>query len=67
MNRKGNCWDNSVVESFFGILKQEHVFFERFETREEAKRSVFEWIEGWYNTKEIHSTPGNKNPAEYER
>lgn len=67
MSRKGNCWDNSVVESFFGTLKQEHVFFELFETREEARLSVFEWIEGWYNTRRIHSTLGNKSPAEYER
>ena len=67
MSRKGNCWDNAVVESFFGTLKQEHVFFERFKTRDEARRSVFEWIEGWYNRKRIHSTLGNMSPEEYER
>lgn len=67
MSRKGNCWDNAVVESFFGTLKQEHVFFERFETREEARRSVFEWIEGRYNGKRIHSSLGNVSPEEYER
>ena len=67
MSRKGNCWDNAVVESFFGTLKQEHVFFCDFQTREEARRSVFEWIEGWYNGRRIHSTLGNMSPAEYER
>lgn len=66
MSRKGNCWDNAVVESFFGTLKQEHIFFEKFETRDEAKRSVFEWIEGWYNIERIHSSLGNVSPAEYE-
>lgn len=66
MSRKGNCWDNSVVESFFGTLKQEHVFFCDFKTRKEARQSVFEWIEGWYNNKRIHSTLGNVSPKEYE-
>jgi transposase InsO family protein len=67
MSRKGNCWDNSVVESFFGTLKQEHIFFCNYATREEARSSVFEWIEGWYNTKRVHSTLGNMCPDEYER
>jgi transposase InsO family protein len=67
MSRKGNCWDNSVVESFFGTLKQEHVFFCDYATRDEARRSVFEWIEGWYNRERLHSTLGNKSPDEYER
>jgi len=67
MSRRGNCWDNSVVESFFGTLKQEHVFFCDYETRDDARRSVFEWIEGWYNRERLHSTLGNKSPEEYER
>lgn len=67
MSRKGNCWDNSVVESFFGTLKQEHVFFCDFQTRDEARLSVFEWIEGWYNRERLHSTLGNRSPEEYER
>lgn len=67
MSRRGNCWDNSVVESFFGTLKQEHVFFCDYATRDEARRSVFEWIEGWYNRERLHSTLGNKSPEEYER
>ena len=67
MSRKGNCWDNSVVESFFGTMKQEHVFFCEYATRDEAKRSIFEWIEGWYNRERLHSTLGNRSPEEYER
>lgn len=67
MSRKGNCWDNSVVESFFGTLKQEHVYFCDFRTRDEARLSVFEWIEGWYNRERLHSTLGNRSPEEYER
>jgi len=67
MSRKGNCWDNSVVESFFGTLKQEHVFFCDYKTRDEARRSIFEWIEGWYNRERLHSTLGNRSPEEYER
>jgi putative transposase len=67
MSRKGNCWDNSVAESFFGTLKQEHVFHEKFETRQEARRSIFEWIEGFYNRTRLHSTLGYRSPEEYER
>lgn len=67
MSRKGNCWDNSVVESFFGTLKQEHIFFCDFMSRDEARRSVFEWIEGFYNRDRIHSTLGYRSPNEYER
>ena len=67
MSRKGNCWDNSVVESFFGTLKQEHIFFSDFDTRNEAKSSVFEWIEGFYNRERLHSTLGYQSPEEYER
>lgn len=67
MSRKGNCWDNSVVESFFGTLKQEHIFFCEFMTREEARGSVFEWIEGFYNRKRAHSTLGFLSPMDYER
>ncbi len=67
MSRKGNCWDNSVVESFFGTLKQEHVFFSEYATRDEARGSIFEWIEAFYNRTRIHSTLGYRSPEEYER
>ena len=65
MNRKGNCWDNSPIESFFASLKKEHVFFNRFKTKEEAKQSIFEWIEVFYNRQRIHSSLGYLSPVEY--
>ena len=67
MSRKGNCWDNAPVESFFGTLKREHTSFEDYKTREEAKQSVFEWIEVFYNRQRLHSTLGYLSPEEYER
>jgi putative transposase len=67
MSRKGNCRDNSVVESFFGTLKQEHVYFCDDATREEVSRSIFEWTHGWYNRERIHSFLGNMSPEACER
>jgi transposase InsO family protein len=67
MSRKGNCWDNAVSESFFGTLKQEHVFFCDFATRDEARESIFEWIEAFYNRERLHSTLGFLSPEDYER
>ena len=67
MSRKGNCWDNAVAESFFHTLKVELVHRNRFRTREEAKRKIFEYVELYYNRKRAHSTLGFLSPAEYER
>ncbi len=66
MSRKGNCWDNAVVESFFASLKTELVAGVRWETRREAKSAVVAWIEGWYNRERLHSTLGYLSPVEYE-
>jgi len=66
MSRKGNCWDNAVVESFFNSLKQEWLHHRDFETRAEARSSIFEYIEGFYNRHRLHSTLGYKSPEEYE-
>ena len=66
MSRKGNCWDNAVVESFFASLKTELVSDTRWETRREAKNAIFEWIESWYNRERMHSTLGYTSPVEYE-
>ena len=66
MSRKGNCWDNSPTESFFHTLKTEHVYFEDFRTREEAKSSIFEYIEVFYNRERRHSTLGYASPVRYE-
>lgn len=66
MSRKGDCWDNAVVESFFASLKTELVAEARWETRAEAKSAVVEWIEGWYNRTRMHSTLGYLSPVEFE-
>ena len=67
MSRKGDCWDNAVVESFFRTLKQElGAQQDKFKTREEAKAMIFEYIEIFYNRKRIHSTLGYVSPCEFE-
>ena len=66
MGRKGNCYDNACCESFFHTLKTEEVYFNRYRTRAEARASIFEYIEGWYNIKRRHSTPGYKVPSQFE-
>ncbi len=67
MSRRGNCWDNAPLESFFGTLKQEMVNRHRFATREVARQEVFEYIEVWYNRQRRHSSLGYVSPAEFER
>jgi putative transposase len=66
MSRKGNCYDNAHVESFFHSLKTELVYRREFKTREEAKQAIFAWIETWYNRQRRHSALGYMTPAEYE-
>jgi putative transposase len=66
MSRRGNCWDNAVVESFFHTLKTELVYHRRYITREEARQDIFEWIEVFYNRTCRHSTLGYRSPAEFE-
>ena len=66
MSRRGNGWDNAVVESFFHTLKTELVFHRRYLTREEARQDIFEWIEVFYNRVRRHSTLGYRSPAEFE-
>ena len=67
MSRRGNCYDNAVVESFFGTLKQELVSRCSFATREVARQEVFEYIEVWYNRQRRHSSLGYVSPVEFER
>jgi putative transposase len=67
MSRKGNCWDNSVAESFFGSLKTERVFFTSYKTREEAKRDIIDYIEMFYNSNRRHSYLGYVSPKEFEK
>ncbi len=67
MSRRGNCYDNAHVESFFHSLKTELVYRKNFKTREEAKQAIFEWIETWYNRERRHSSLGYMSPVEYEK
>jgi transposase InsO family protein len=67
MSRKGNCYDNACVESFFGSLKNEYVAFEKFRSREEAQLKIFAWIEVFYNRLRRHSTLGYLSPVDFEK
>ena len=66
MSGKGNCYDNAAMESFFHTLKTEHVYFERYQTRDQAKHSIFEYIEVFYNRQRRHSTLDYKTPLTFE-
>jgi len=67
MSARGNCYDNAVVESFFGLLKRERVNRSRYQTREEARADIFDYIECFYNRKRRHSYLGYISPADYEK
>ena len=66
MSRKGNCWDNALMESFFGRFKVEHMFWEKYESRAEARSKIFAWIEVEYNRRRAHSALGYVSPAKFE-
>ena len=66
MSGKGDCWDNAAMESFFATLKTELVNHEHYGTREEARASVFEYIEVFYNRKRLHSSLGYLSPEQFE-
>jgi len=66
MSRKGNCYDNAVAESFFHTLKTEHVYDYRYETRAEARQSIFDYIEMFYNRQRRHSALGYRSPVSFE-
>lgn len=66
MSRKGNCWDNSVSESFFHTLKTELVHQQTYQSRDQAKQAVFEYIEVFYNRERLHSANGYQSPVDYE-
>jgi putative transposase len=67
MSRKGDCWDNAVVESFFGTLKSERVHWRSYQTREEAHRDIVEYITMFYNCRRLHSFLGYRSPDELEK
>ena len=64
MSRKGNCYDNAPMESFFGSLKTELVHRTAFPTRQAAKRAIFEYVEAFYNRRRRHSGLGFLTPAQ---
>lgn len=66
MSRKGNCYDNAFVESFFHSLKNE-LEEKIFKTQDQAKKAIFEYIETWYNNKRLHSSLGYMSPIEFEK
>jgi putative transposase len=66
VGRTGVCWDNAVAESFFATIKRELIDTRAWPTRAGLHRAVFDYIEGWYNTRRLHSTLGYRSPAEYE-
>lgn len=67
MSRRGDCWDNAAMESFFSTLKLERANRRRYQTRDEARADLFDYIERFYNPRRKHSTLGNISPAEFER
>lgn len=67
MSRKGDCWDNAVIERFFRSLKSERTNHRRYSTREAAKQDVINYIEMFYNSRRLHSYLGYVSPVEYEK
>jgi transposase InsO family protein len=67
MSRKGHCYDNAYMESFFATLKKELVHGEKYQTREEASLSIFEYVEVFYNRIRKHSALGYKSPVQYQK
>jgi putative transposase len=66
MSSSGNCYDNSMAESFFATLKKELIYRGKFTTRNHARREIFEYIEGFYNRQRIHSALAYQTPVEFE-
>ena len=67
MSKKGDCWDNSVVESFFGSLKQERVQWRNYQTRWEAQQDILNYITMFYNSHRLHSYLGYLSPNQFEK
>ena len=67
MSRKGDCWDNAVVESFFGSLKSERVHWRSYQTREEARADILQYVTMFYNSHRLHSYLGYQSPNDFEQ
>jgi putative transposase len=66
VSRTGNCFDNAVAESFFATIKRELIDVHAWPTRERLRTAVFDYVEGWYNTRRLHSSLNYRSPADYE-
>jgi transposase InsO family protein len=66
MSRKGNCYDNAAMESFWSTIKQELIYRRRFKTRAEARQAIFDFIEVFYNRRRLHSSLGYLSPIDFE-
>lgn len=66
MSRKGNCYDNAFVETFFKTLKSELLWNQSFKSEDHLRSEIFNYIECWYNRKRIHTSLDNRSPLEYE-
>ena len=67
MSGTGNCFDNAAMESFFGTLKAERIFHQRYQTRNQARQDIVWYVEGFYNVTRRHSTLGYRSPLEFEQ
>lgn len=67
MSRKGDCWDNAVAESFFANLKNELVYWKKFNNQNEARAAIFDYIELFYNRQRLHQTLNYHSPEQFER
>ncbi len=66
MGNTGSCYDNAVTESFFHTLKTEHIYFHKYDTRQQARTSIFQYIETFYNQRRLHSSLGYLSPVQFE-
>jgi putative transposase len=66
MSRRGNCYDNALMESFWSTLKYGLIHRAHFATRAQARAAIFEWIEVFYNRTRFHSAPGYQSPVDFE-
>jgi putative transposase len=67
MSAKGNCYDNAAMESFWATLKSDLGINKPYQTKEEARRAIFDYIEVFYNRRRIHSALGDLSPLDYEQ
>jgi len=67
MSGKGNCYDNAAIETFFKTIKTELIWRRTWQTGRQAEAALFQYINGFYNPRRRHSTPGGKTPVAFER